>query len=155
MPTWGILYSLLYADPKNKYDLPGYIIDLIAHCLKTTYFTFNGDWYKQIDGAPLSPVIANLFMAHFEEGILKTAEYKSKAWLRYVDDTFVIWPHAREQLVHFLDHLNGKHKIKFITEVEDQNQLPFLDILVRKNADGILGHTVYCKPTHTNRYLNA
>ncbi|GJQ78542.1 hypothetical protein Trydic_g11654 [Trypoxylus dichotomus] len=40
-------------------------------------------------------------------------------------------------------------------EVEDQNLLPFLDILVKKNADGTLGQTVHGKPTHTNRYLNA
>jgi len=33
--------------------------------------------------------------------------------------------------------------------------LPFLDVLVSKKADGILGHQVYRKPTHIDRYLHA
>lgn len=40
-------------------------------------------------------------------------------------------------------------------EIEHQSQLPFLDVLVTKEEDGTLGHTVYRKPTNTNRYLNA
>jgi hypothetical protein len=39
-------------------------------------------------------------------------------------------------------------------EREQQNQLPFLDVLLRKKQDGRLAHTVYRKPTHTNRYVN-
>lgn len=88
---------------KNKFDLPGYIIDLISHCLKTTYFRFNKEWYKQIDGAPIespfSPVIANLLLTYFEEHALETAEYTPKAWLLYVDNTFVIWSHGHEKLL--------------------------------------------------------
>ncbi|GJQ80466.1 hypothetical protein Trydic_g12364 [Trypoxylus dichotomus] len=37
-------------------------------------------------------------------------------------------------------------------KVEDQNELPFLDILVNKDTDGT---PVHRKPTHTNGYLNA
>ena len=40
-------------------------------------------------------------------------------------------------------------------EIEEGNRLPFLDVLVIKKADGTLGHTVYRKKTHTDRYLNA
>ncbi|XP_011163070.1 uncharacterized protein LOC105198119 [Solenopsis invicta] len=31
-------------------------------------------------------------------------------------------------------------------EVEQENQIPFLDVLVRRNGDGTLGHRVYRKP---------
>ncbi|KAK5640989.1 hypothetical protein RI129_009536 [Pyrocoelia pectoralis] len=40
-------------------------------------------------------------------------------------------------------------------EVEKDKKLSFLDILVYKKINGTLGHTVYRKSTHTNRYLNS
>lgn len=107
-------------------------------------------------GSPLSPVVANIFMANFEEQAIDKSTYKPKLWLRYVDDTFVIWPHGKELLDAFLAHLNSQHRdIKFTMEVESKKQIPFLDILIQKKEGGRIGHTVYRKPTHTNRYLQA
>lgn len=107
-------------------------------------------------GSPLSPILANLFMAEFEHRALESAMYKPKLWLRYVDDTLVIWPHGREKLREFLQHLNTRHpNIKFTVETEEESQLPFLDVMIIRKLDGSLGHTVYRKPSHTNRYLNA
>jgi len=40
-------------------------------------------------------------------------------------------------------------------EVENSKQLPFLDVLTTRKSNGTIGHGVYRKPTHTNRYLNA
>jgi hypothetical protein len=40
-------------------------------------------------------------------------------------------------------------------QLEKENKLPFLDILVEKNPDGSLGHSMYRKPTHTDLYLHA
>ncbi|XP_077778802.1 uncharacterized protein LOC144326219 [Podarcis muralis] len=145
---------------QNKYNPPEYILDLTNHCLTNTYFIHNGQRYKQIEGAPmgspLSPVIANLYMEHFETNALDKSEHKPKLWLRYVDDTFVIWPHGKEKLDSFLTHLNSLHpKIQFTMEIEANNQLPFLDVLIYKKPDGSLGHTIYRKKTHTNRYLHA
>ena len=40
-------------------------------------------------------------------------------------------------------------------ETETSDSLPFLDVLISKRVDGSLGHSVYRKPTHTDRYLNA
>jgi hypothetical protein len=61
-------------------------------------------------GSPLSPVIANFFMEDFEEKALNQATLKPTCWYRYVDDTFVIWPHGKDNLTEFLEHLNGLHK---------------------------------------------
>lgn len=38
-------------------------------------------------------------------------------------------------------------------ELEKQNKIPFLDVLVKRVGEN-LDHTVYWKPTHTDRYLH-
>jgi hypothetical protein len=139
--------------------LPKGFPKLIEFCLRNSYFLYNGTYYGQVEGAamgsPLSPVIANLFMEWFEKKALDTCAKKPTLWLRYVDDTFVIWPHGKEELQKFLQHLNSLHQaIQFTIEIENNNQLPFLDVLVKKKKDGTFGHSVYRKPTHTDRYLD-
>jgi len=105
-------------------------------------------------GSPLSPVIANFFMEDFEKKAIEQAVLKSVCWFRYVDDTFVIWPHGQKKLTEFLKHLNRLHnKIQFTMGIEE-GHLPFLDIDVYRKTDGSLGHKVYWKPTHTNLYLH-
>ena len=136
------------------------ILDLIQHCLNNTYFSFNGNIYKQVQGAPMgspiSPAVANIFMSDLEKRALDSAPLKPKLWLRYIDDTFIIWNHGREKLKLFLDHLNSvSESIKFTMEVEESNSLPFLDVLVKKNPNGHMSFDVYRKKTHTDRYLHA
>lgn len=93
-------------------------------------------------------------MEDFEENNINNLIYKPTVWWRYVDDVFAIWPYSNETLNNFLNHINQKEpSIKFTIELEANNQLPFLDILVKK-ADNTYETSVYRKPTHTNRYLN-
>ncbi|XP_071441730.1 conserved oligomeric Golgi complex subunit 3-like [Hetaerina americana] len=106
-------------------------------------------------GSPLSPAIANFFMEDFEEKALRTAKLRPRYFFRYVDDTFIVWPHGPAALNEFLEHMNSVHpNIRFTMEKEDNGQLPFLDILIKKREDGTLSHSVYRKPTHTDLYLN-
>uniref|UniRef100_A0A6P7FX31 Uncharacterized protein LOC114331948 n=1 Tax=Diabrotica virgifera virgifera TaxID=50390 RepID=A0A6P7FX31_DIAVI len=106
-------------------------------------------------GSHLSPVIADIYMEHFETIALSSSNLKPTCWLRYVDDTFVIWPHGKDTLDLFLSHLNGIHpSIQFTMEVESEESLPFLDVLIQKQPPHSFSYSVYRKPTHTNRYLN-
>ncbi|XP_038066508.1 uncharacterized protein LOC119736566 [Patiria miniata] len=139
---------------------PDQIYDLLLTCVKSTYFQWRDNYYQQASGtpmgSPISPVLANIFMEDFEQKTLATAQFQPKLWLRYVDDTFIIWPHGPDKLDGFLRHLNQQHpSIQFTMETETSDSLPFLDVLISKRADGSLGHSVYRKPTHTDRYLNA
>jgi hypothetical protein len=136
------------------------VLGLFRHVLSTSYFTFNGQFYGQTDGvavgSPLTPVIGNFYMEDYEETALESAPLKPRCWFRYVDDTSVIWQHGPDRLKDFLHHLNGIHQsIQYTMETESEGHLPFLDLIIYRKPDGSLGHKVYCKPTHTNLYLNA
>ncbi|GJQ85251.1 hypothetical protein Trydic_g18485 [Trypoxylus dichotomus] len=63
-------------------------------------------------GSPLSPVVAIIFVESFESVALENSELQPKVWFRYVDDTFIIWPHGRDTLDNFLGHPNTQHPAK-------------------------------------------
>ncbi|XP_071442511.1 uncharacterized protein [Hetaerina americana] len=133
---------------------------MVEYCLRNSYFLWNEGFYEQREGAamgsPLSPVIANLSMEKSEESATETYSKKAKLWLRYVDDTFVIWQHGIQERSDFVSDLNNQHRaIQFTMELEKNKQIPFLDVLVKRKEDGSLGHAVYRKATHTDRYLNS
>ena len=70
-------------------------------------------------GFPLSLVMANLFMEDFESKALTLAQFKLKLWKRFLDDTFLIFPHRQEKLDQFFQHLNNQSSsIKFTMEQE-------------------------------------
>ncbi|XP_023718596.1 uncharacterized protein LOC111870496 [Cryptotermes secundus] len=115
-------------------------------------------FFQQKDGMAmgnsLSPIVSNIFMEHFEKLALDSAPYKPSVWLRYVDDTFVVWPHGSERLQTFFDHLNSlRPSICFTMETESNNAISFLDVLVIREKTA-LATQVYRKPTHTGQYLN-
>ena len=106
-------------------------------------------------GSPLSPVVAYFNMEKFEETATASALLRPKYWLRYVDNTFVVWSHGEDELERFLSQINNVHPwIQFMIEMDGGQQLLFLNILVLHRADGSLGHKDYKKPTHTDRYLH-
>ena len=86
---------------------------LMELCLRATYFQFEEMFFEQIVGAamgsPLSPIVANIYMERFEREMLESAPEKPTMWIRYVDDTFVLWPHGDEKLEQFHQHLNNQH----------------------------------------------
>ena len=85
------------------------IMCLLRLCLKSTFFTFQGKYYKQVKGAamgsPLSPLVASLFREDFETRTLSSSSNPPRIWLRFVDDTFVI--HKAEYTQQFLTYINS------------------------------------------------
>jgi hypothetical protein len=100
-------------------------------------------------GSSLSPIVSDIFMEHFEKLSLDSAQHKPSLWLRYVDDTFVVWPHGPERLQTFLSHLSSvRSSMQFTVEIKSDSTIPYLDALaVRKGTT--LAINVYRKPTHT------
>ncbi|CAG9563496.1 unnamed protein product [Danaus chrysippus] len=131
--------------------------ELLKHCLTSGYLMWKDEFYIQVDGvamgSPVSPVVADIFMEDFEVRALRSPTIRPLIYKCYVDDTFTIL--NKNKTSAFLNHLNSiNNKIQFTIELEANNSLAFLDILVIRNPDNTLGHTVYRKPTHTDRYLN-
>jgi hypothetical protein len=131
---------------------------LVDICLTVTYFQFENKFYQQKEGMAmgnsLSLVVSNIFMEHFEETALDTADHKPAKWLIYVDDTFVVWPHGPTGLQQFLHYFSSvTPTTKFTMEVEANNTLPLLDVLVM-NRGTKLAMKVYQKPTHTGQHLH-
>ena len=155
-----VVEDRLYKDPtlSDRTSIPvPQLVELTSLCLRSTYFQLGEKFYEQTDGAamgsPLSPVIANLYLESLEETAIRSAPLKPNLWVRYVDDTFVIWPHGPDRLRSFYQHLNKQHpKIQFTVEEEKDDQLPFLDVCVSKEGGRLLT-SVYRKPTHTERYI--
>ena len=55
------------------------IILLVKFCLKNMYFSFQDQFYEQVEGAsmgsPVSPIIANLYMVYLEQKALGTTSH--------------------------------------------------------------------------------
>ena len=144
---------------ENRTELPpAEICRLTELCLQTTYFQFGEDFFEQLEGtamgSPLSPVVANIFMEALEDRALSSFTHQPRMWVRYVDYTFVIWPHSQEALRDFHNHLNQQNPaIQFTMEEEKEDKIAFLDVLV-KRVGNKARTSVYRKPTHTDRYIH-
>ena len=85
------------------------IVLLLEFCFKNTYFSFQDQYYEQVQGvamgSPVSPIVANLYMEYFEQKALSTASHPPRLWCWYVDNSFVIQKEENKQNV--LQHINS------------------------------------------------
>ena len=121
-----------------------------------TNFLFQGEMYDQIDGvamgSPLAPILANVFMGFHEKRWLENSNIKPIVYKRYVDDIFAVFSKELEA-DGFLRYLNSQHvNIQFTVEKEQQQKLPFLDVLIERS--GGLITSVYHKSTYTGLLTN-
>ena len=152
--TLVIVRDKMAADPllEERTCIPiDNLMEMLTFCEETTYFGMASDIYQEewlAMGSPWSPVLANIYVEYFEEMALGSTSLKPSMWLRYVDDTFILWPH-QEDVQTLLDHVNSiRPSVQFTMEKEQVNKLPFLDELVTRTEQGFRS-SVYRKPTFT------
>ena len=116
-------------------------------------------YYRQKDGAamssPLGPILANVFLCHFEEQLISDCpvDYKPISYRRYVDDSFLLFS-SELHVTKFLNYMNSKHRnIKFTVEREENDSLSFLDINIFRD-NGKFQTSVYRKPTFSGVLTN-
>ena len=108
-----------------------------------------------------APVYATLTIWYLEEKlyiIIETdydaefQQYFKTYWKRCLGDCFIPWTKSEEELKTFHSILNNLHDdIKFTLEY-DQNEIPFLDVMVRNKAGKIETDISY-KETDSKQYL--
>ena len=79
-PALNIIKDLLEKDEKlNDRTVLSVqnIIELQGFCLHNSYFSFQNKFYEQVEGVPMSspvsPIVTNLYMEHFERKALRSA----------------------------------------------------------------------------------
>ena len=109
--------------------------------------------YREQPWVHLSPpVIANIYMEHFESLAIPSSPTLIKLWFRYVDHVHSAT--RKDQVNKLQEHLTSiDPHIKFTIELPETDGLPFLDTLTKPTPNSIES-TVYRKPTHTDRYLD-
>lgn len=137
-----------------------YILDKI---LKQNYFTYNNEFYIQEKGlamgSPLSGILAEVYLNHFENTHLITENNKFKnqiiLYKRYVDDTFIIFDGTARQLEKLKTYMNSvDHQIQFTAEIEQKQEINYLDITIQKHNNRFQ-YKIYRKPTATDSVIHA
>ena len=159
-PALGITKDLLGKDPTLKERTVmsvGDIVLLLEFCLKNTYFSFQDQFYEQVEGvamgSPVSPIVAYLYMEYFEQKALSTAShptgYGAGMWMTPLSSK------RKKNKQNFLQHINSVDPAIQFTVENNKNDctIPFLDNIVKPENDGKLSITVYRKPTHMEQYL--
>ena len=79
-PAFNIIKDLLEKDENLQDRIALSVQNITEHlgfCLHNTYFSFTDTFYEQVEGvamgSPISPIVANLYMEHFEREALLSA----------------------------------------------------------------------------------
>ena len=79
-PALKVIKDLLQKDTTLKERTVLLVEDitlLLEFCFQNTYFSFQGQFYEQVEGVAmgslLSPIVAKLYMEYFEQKALSTA----------------------------------------------------------------------------------
>nr|VZI06946.1 unnamed protein product [Spirometra erinaceieuropaei] len=119
-----------YDETQNTLEI-GHLMRLFEFC-QQTFFTFAGEAYEQIKGTPMGSTVSGLVA----ELVLQQLEKIAFIQHEDVDDTFVIV--KKDMLQHFHSLLNAVFPDITLTREEQEQQLPFLDVLVIRNLNGEL-----------------
>lgn len=103
-------------------------------------------------GSPVSVTVANLVVEDVEERALVSFPYPLPFWKRYVDDSCMRSPPVWSTSCNVTSTV-WSLSIQFTYEVEEDGRLLYLDVLLH-HANGSLMTSIYCKPSHTDKYLD-
>ncbi|XP_062703811.1 uncharacterized protein LOC134286243 [Aedes albopictus] len=124
-------------------------LEVTVFCIECSYFCFNGVFYKQKFGTamgnPLSPIIADLVMEDLLERAVAAVPFEMPYPKKYVDDLFLILP--KDKIDEVREIFNQQEtSLQFTVEEEQNNRLPFLDLVVIRNLDRSMSTEWYMKP---------
>lgn len=107
-------------------------------------------------GSPLSPLLSDVYMDHFENNIFNNSNFTHyfKYYYRYVDDVICLWSGDVNSLDSFMIYLNSvNNNIKFTYELQSENKLNFLDLqinIINNKPD----FSIFRRTTHTGQVID-
>ena len=153
-----MITSEVYHSENPPLDIPENLLrKLLYACTKEAPFRApDGRLYLQIDGvamgSPLGVLFANFYMGMIERKVLSDVEIRPRLYCRYIDDIFV--EVKDPQHLHTLkERFERESVLDFTFESSNNNSLPFLDVLVEKEAEKY-ETSVYIKKTNLGHCIN-
>ena len=157
--TIDVIIDTLSTEHFPNCDIPlDCLRELLELCTTNVQFMFDGVLFRQVDGCAmgscLGPIFADIFLGFLELTWSDEIERSTTLYRRFVDDCFLLVP-SFEEAFHLLKVFNIMHpSIKFTCELEQDNQLPFLDVYCQRRYDGTVYTSVYRKSTWTGLYTS-
>ena len=155
--TLDICVEQLYDTDIQPPALPREVcMELLEKATTNVQFSFDSTMYMQTDGvamgSPLGPILANIFVGYNEQHLFQSIK-EPLMYVRYVDDTFVLFNNEKESKL-FLERLLHLHpSLDFTMEAEKDLKLPFLDVLVERRRRSFTT-AVYRKSTFSGEYIH-
>ena len=86
-----------------------------------------------------APAYAYIFKADFElKYIYPYIRDKTKMFLKFIDDLFMIWTGSEQKLLDFVSDLNKKHALIKFEFKYSQIKIEFLNVLIYKDQNNML-----------------
>ncbi|XP_077155825.1 uncharacterized protein LOC143818374 isoform X2 [Ranitomeya variabilis] len=107
-------------------------------------------------GAKCAPAYANIFLGWWEEKFvypLPSFAAHVHAWVRFIDDVFILWRGTKEECEEFIGNLNSNPFNIFLTHSLSTSETTFLDLKIFPH-EGRLATDLFRKPTATNALLD-
>ena len=154
------LEQFLSNEPLINPRQASFILSATLFCLTHNYFTFNGDFFHQIQGtamcANFAPSYANLAIGYWENNyIYRNNPFSANIayFGRYIDDIIIIWDGPQETIPLFIDHCNSNLYGLSFTSASNPISMTFLDLELGHDGHSIWAKN-YTKPTAGNSYLH-
>ena len=149
---------LMVNEPNIKFNRKE-LKTLFQFATSKSHFLFEGETYDQIDGvamgSPLAPVLANIFMGHYEKIWIENYKgNKVEFYKRYVDDIFCLFKNENDA-INFFDFINIQHpNISFTYEKQIDGKLCFLDVMIKNTNTNKFQTSIFRKTTFTGLLTN-
>jgi hypothetical protein len=128
------------------------IAELSEVCVRTMYLQVGGKFLQQNSGMTVgsshSPVISITFKEHLKQLALDSLPHKPAMWLRYVENTSVVWPNDTKKLQKFLLHISSLRSTEQFTM-----QTEISNVLLQRNGS-LINQKFNTPPPHTHTHTH-
>ncbi|XP_055613632.1 uncharacterized protein LOC129760083, partial [Uranotaenia lowii] len=112
--------------------------EMVEFCMDSSYFCFNNTFYQQTSGlamgSPIASPIAELTLDDLLDDAIEACVTPPLHIKKYVDDLFLVLPPT--QVNEIKNVFNAQHEnVQFTVEMEENESLPFLDMLLHRNEE--------------------